>query len=354
MTTLHTQLTSEQAGEGPRNGGIARSATGKKGVKRRHDTKTFEVKYQAIMEVEKDLKLKAAIAKLFEILATTLSTWLKSSESIKDAYLKYGPSRKTLKTATYEDVEKATLKWFSCARDQNVPISGPILSAKAEEFPNQLEIGNFKASTGWLERFKERHGILLKRVCGEANSVNISATEMEEWNNRLRLMLEKYRADDIYNADETGVFYKHLPDKTFEFKNVDCHGGKKSKEQITALVCSNMSGNNKLPLLIIRKAASPPCFKNKKTLPTPYTSNSKVWMTSEIFTDWLKKLDSRLKCQKRKIATMVDNSSAHPYVRHLKSTELVFLPPNTTSKTQPIDQGVIQNLKTHYGKKIIL
>ena len=53
MNTLQTQLTAQQPGEGPRNGGIARSATGKKGVKRRHDTKTFEVKYQAIMEVEK-------------------------------------------------------------------------------------------------------------------------------------------------------------------------------------------------------------------------------------------------------------------------------------------------------------
>ena len=167
---------------------------------------------------------------MFEIPATALSTWLKSSESIKDAYLKYSPSHKTLKTATYEDVEKATLKWFLCARDQNVPISGPILSAKAEEFANQLEIENFKASTGWLERFKERHGISFKRVCGEANSINISASEIEEWNNRLCLMLEKYSADDIYNPNETGVFYKLLPDKTFEFNNVACHGGKKSKE----------------------------------------------------------------------------------------------------------------------------
>ena len=115
-----------------------------------------------------------------------------------------------------------------------------------------------------------------------------------------------------------------------------------------------MSGNDKLPLLVIGKAARPRCFKNKKTLPTPYTSNSKAWMTSEIFTDWLKKLDSRLERQKRKIAMIVDNCTAHPHVRHLKSIELVFLPPNTTSKTQPIDQGVIQNLKTQYRKKNIL
>ena len=64
MTTLHTQPTAEQPGEGPRNGGMARSATGKKGVKRRHDTKRFEVKYQAIMEVEKGLESKNSNRKI--------------------------------------------------------------------------------------------------------------------------------------------------------------------------------------------------------------------------------------------------------------------------------------------------
>ena len=72
-------------------------------------------------------------------------------------------------------------------------------------------------------------------------------------------------------------------------------------------------------------------------------------MTSEIFSDWLK-----LQRQKRKIAMVIDNCPAHPQVRGLKCIELIFLPPNTTSKTQPMDQGVIQNFKTHYRKRVIL
>lgn len=92
---------------------------------------------------------------------------------------------------------------------------------------------------------------------------------MTEWEHRLGRILDQYSADDIYNADETGVFYQILPDKTLEFKKVDCHGGKKSKERLTAMVCANMTGNDKLPLLIIGKSAKPRCFKNKKTLPTP-------------------------------------------------------------------------------------
>ena len=132
-------------------------------------------------------------------------------------------------------------------------MSGPILLAKAEEFSQKLEIENFKDSTGWLERFKEQNGITFKKVCGEAKSVDMTSMDMTEWGQRLSRLLEQYSPDDIYNADETGMFYRLLPDKTLEYKKVDCHGGKKSKERLTAMVCANMSGNdNNGPSLVGR------------------------------------------------------------------------------------------------------
>ena len=129
---------------------IARSATGKIGVKRKKEPQTFETKYKAISEVEKGQKSKSAIAKEFNIPASTLSTWLKNATAIKESYHKFGPKRKNSKVGLFDDVENAILKWFSNVREQNVPVSGPILLAKAEEFSQKLEIENFKASTGWL------------------------------------------------------------------------------------------------------------------------------------------------------------------------------------------------------------
>ena len=68
-------------------------------------------------------------------------------------------------------------------------------------------------------------------------------------------------------------------------------------------------------------------------------------MNSEIFTSWVKHLDRTMIAKGRKIALIVDNCPAHPYVEGLEAVELVFLPPNTTSKLQPMDQGVIRALK---------
>jgi len=44
---------------------------------------------------------------------------------------------------------------------------------------------------------------------------------------------EKYTPDDIFNAVETGIFFKMTPDKTLKFKREKCGGGKLSKERIT-------------------------------------------------------------------------------------------------------------------------
>ena len=46
---------------------------------------------------------------------------------------------------------------------------------------------------------------------------------------------------------------------------------------------------------------------------------------------------TRSKKENRKVIIIVDNCPAHPIIEGLKAVELEFLPPNTTSKTQPTD-----------------
>ena len=128
-----------------------------------------------------------------------------------------------------------------------------------------------------------------------------------------------------------------------------CKGGKLSKERLTVLVAANMSGNDKLPLLVIGKFAKPRCFNGVQTLPVHYEANKKAWMKSDIFTTWLLKLDRKFQSNRRKVAMVVDNCPAHPNLQaQLQAIKLVFLPPNTTSLLQPSDQGIIRNLKVHY------
>ncbi|GFS03162.1 tigger transposable element-derived protein [Elysia marginata] len=133
-----------------------------------------------------------------------------------------------------------------------------------------------------------------------------------------------------------------------DFKGQECHGGKAPKDRITVLTCANMDGSHNLPLFVIGKFKTPRCFKGVRKLPVEYQANSKAWMTAGVFTEWLQEFDKMMCRQKRKVLLTLENCTAHPKVDNLKAVELLFLPPNTTSKSQPCNMGIINNLKCHY------
>ena len=116
--------------------------------------------------------------------------------------------------------------------------------------------------------------------------------------------------------------------------------------RLTDLAAANALGE-KLPMLVIGKSTNPRCFKNIKSLPCKNRNQAKSWIDSNIFTSWVKELDRKIIEEGRKIVMIVDNCPAHPH------PQLVFLPPNTTSKLEPKDQGVILLLKAKYRSAVV-
>lgn len=137
---------------------------------------------------------------------------------------------------------------------------------------------------------------------------------------------------------------------TFFTKGETCAGGKRSKERITVGLCASATGE-KLPPIVIGKANKPRCFKKitRDQLPVRYYANKKAWMLSGVMEDWLKWVDRRMRRERRHILLFVDNAPSHPKIK-LDNVKLQFLPPNTTSVIQPMDQGIIQTMKLKYRK----
>ena len=76
---------------------------------------------------------------------------------------------------------------------------------------------------------------------------------------------ECYSASEIYNYDETGLYFCALPEETLCCKNDKLAGSKKSKECLTALLTANMDGLDKLRLFVIGKLAKHAASEEKKT-----------------------------------------------------------------------------------------
>ncbi|KAJ8873881.1 hypothetical protein PR048_024717 [Dryococelus australis] len=246
-----------------------------------------------------------------------------------------------LKKTGKEHEDQKIQKWtnFKQARDQKIPVSGPLIRAKAEQFASDLGKNYFKDSHGWLDGFKSENG-------------DVDAQEANEWKTDLLEMISDRDPKNIFIVDETGLFFRCTPEKTMTFKGENCSGGKLSKDGITTLlVGANMDGSETLALLITGKSANPRGVKNVKSKPVEYEVNRKIRTTCELFKKWLVKLNTKMSKQKREVLLFIDNCMAHKSIPVLENVKVVFFPPNMTSIVQPMDQGVIKNC-THFYRQL--
>lgn len=196
--------------------------------------------------------------------------------------------KRTLRKAEFPKMERALYRWFLKQREKNVPITADILRQKALFFHEKFNqgMGNFNASYGWLQRFKKRFDFRYLKITGEKLS---SAPELvDPFKELLKLKIEEFDLNQhqIYNADETGLFWKLLPEKTYVSLNEKTAPGlKMAKQRITFLGCTNAAGSHNLKPLIIGKSKQPRCFKNFNN-PVIYRGNKSAWMTLEIFKEW--------------------------------------------------------------------
>lgn len=134
-----------------------------------------------------------------------------------------------------------------------------MIQNKTREIATNIGNHSFSASSGCLEQLRKRHCISFKSISGEVSSVNLE--DVSTFLTKLSTIMPKYLLKDIYNIDETGLFFRALPSKPMNLKNEKCVGGKMSKERLTILHCVNMAGD-KEKLLVIGKAAKPRPFRN--------------------------------------------------------------------------------------------
>lgn len=314
---------------------------------------SLQTKIDILDEVERGVKKKDVAAK-YKIPQNSLSTIIKDSVKIRKANADcvLSKKRKRIRASIHADIDEAVYQWIIDCKTRKINITGPLIKMKARRF--SIIFGKiFRPGNGWLHRFKKRYNLSFKTVCGDESSVDESV--VQEWLKKNKEKLDSFEEKDIYNADETGLFYQLMPNKTISIKNEKCTSGKHSKVRITVLVCTNKDGSDKRDLMIIGKAKKPTCFVGReKTLPSViYRNNRKAWMTRDLFTEWLMCFDKDMTKQKRKILLILDNCTAHNVNPTLKSIELLFLPPNTTSRLQPADQGIIQNLKVKYRRRLV-
>ena len=114
------------------------------------------------------------------------------------------------------DVEGAHEKWFRSMIHYGLKVNEPMLFEKSKKFAVKLGLPDFLPTDGWLGRWKKRDEIGFRRAHGEKVSTNLEGASqlMKE---TIPQIVEIFDADDIFNADQTGLYYRATPDGSLTY-----------------------------------------------------------------------------------------------------------------------------------------
>ena len=143
--------------------------------------RTLHDRLKIIEEVEKNPGEKHVyIAKRLRLAASTLNSIFAKKDEIRQQTEKCCnacKNRKTGKESPSAELETVLFTWYQQARASNIPIDGTTLWEKAKIIATQLNIDNFSVSSGWVSRFKDRHGLVCKKLEGESAEINVESTD---------------------------------------------------------------------------------------------------------------------------------------------------------------------------------
>eukprot|EP00117_Sycon_ciliatum_P046093 scpid98626/ scgid33057/ Tigger transposable element-derived protein 4 len=120
--------------------------------------------------------------------------------------------KRNSRKAGNEDLNGLVSEWFLTCRAKCIPLSGPVICQKAKSFAECLGVESFAASNGWLESFRNRHGVKFATLSGE--SADVDTAVVDDWKERVNALLKDYEPQNVFNMDESGFFYRALPEKS--------------------------------------------------------------------------------------------------------------------------------------------
>lgn len=264
----------------------------------------------------------------------------------------------------YEEVERYVYEKLLFYRQQGYPVSGPYLqylaTTKADEILMDMSIplsvrqkyDGAKFEHNWLTRFNQRNKVRQIRINGERASIPTEANAQMEV---CRGYIRDFGIDPskVYNWDETGLFYRGMPQYTLAPAFDDGAGAKCDKQRVTLLVCVNGDGSHK-SIKVIGKSKCPLNTSKKfwNDLGIEYYNNESAWMNQEIFTKLVVDFD---KTVDEDVLLLLDNFRGHKLLPGvvLKHVKLLFFPANSTFKFQPLDCGIISSFKIYYRKHLM-
>ncbi|XP_076064055.1 uncharacterized protein LOC143038567 isoform X2 [Oratosquilla oratoria] len=283
---------------------------------------------------------------MFNASQSQISRIQKNKDYIKEEWQKFSnPDRKRKRTGKSGSVEEKLLEWYSQAKKDGLPISGPMLMEKAKGIGQAIGL-DFKPTTGWLGRWKDRNGITLKRFKDEKDGSPSISKIASHWR-RYTLLKATKEVDpkDVWVMDSTMLFYNALPESLTQPESVNLN----NSDMMSVILACNVAGTERRPAIVVSQVQA----LSNIVLPLSFHHHPEGEISLEFISLVLKDWDKELRHKKRRIVLLLPKTSYYPENLHLFNIHLNFFPPNTEPVLQPFGFGIANTFKALYRYQLI-
>eukprot|EP00559_Dactyliosolen_fragilissimus_P002259 CAMPEP_0184859602 /NCGR_PEP_ID=MMETSP0580-20130426/4594_1 /TAXON_ID=1118495 /ORGANISM="Dactyliosolen fragilissimus" /LENGTH=156 /DNA_ID=CAMNT_0027356337 /DNA_START=48 /DNA_END=518 /DNA_ORIENTATION=+ len=128
---------------------------------------------------------------------------------IVQTYEEQRKKTKRISISQFPELEQCLFDWLGASRVAGLTISPCMLKHRARAIADAQNIpeDDFVSSNGWYHRFRKRWDIGATFLYGEGGEVDKDDPVLLEKICQLETLIENYNYDNIYNMDETGLFY---------------------------------------------------------------------------------------------------------------------------------------------------
>ncbi|XP_050709471.1 tigger transposable element-derived protein 1-like [Eriocheir sinensis] len=269
-----------------------------------------------------------------------------------------------VRSVRLEKMEQLLVAWIDDCSAKKIPSSLSLINERARALWGSMQPEDEEAVDDPDQPdLRQRAGLSNVRLQGEAASADKEAAEAFPAQFLKVIEDGDFSPKQVFNIDETGLYWKKMPASTYIFtKERTAPGFKAAKDRLTLALGGNAEGDVKLKPLLVYSHENPRALKNtsKPSLPVYWKSSKKAWVTTSIFHDYIYNYFSPFVSRytsannlANKALLLLDNAPAHTpaMVDWCANVQVCFLPPNTTSLIQPCDQGLISTFKSYYTRR---
>ena len=160
------------------------------------------------------------------------------------------------------ELDKHLIEFIKSNNTKGYPVRAREIRIEAEKYANSHQNDHLKFSNGWLDNLRKRINLKIGKIRGEGGGVNMET--VSSYREKIPQLYLNWADEFIYNCDETGLFWRQFPSKTYFIKGSSVYGDSYSKERVTILLSCNRAGE-KVSLFAIGKSEKPRCLQGQKS-----------------------------------------------------------------------------------------